>query len=497
MRNQFILFLLCLFCIPTLQSQQTLTVAPVLSDGMVVQRNQAISLWGTGTPNDTVFFKIKSHHKTIQVNPDGTWKTTLPKQKIGLPFSIKIHTKKDRITIRDILAGEVWLASGQSNMHLDLKRTIDGEAIAKKANNKNIRIFNMKPTYPTGENGVHTLAELTKIQNDHYFNTKGWVKASPENVRYFSAVAYYFAEKLQKELNIPIGIIHNAVPGSPIESWISKKTITQDPAIQYFTKQRWLNKNNEDGMISTAKNQISLSHTTKQKHPWMPTYNYVNGILPIKNMVIKGVIWYQGESNAAHPELYKNMLQKMVALWRTDFNQDFPFYSVQLTSRENRSTWPAFRNAQRELRDLVPNSKMVVITDVGDKNDTHAKNKKPVGDRLAILALGDTYQLIDDYESPLFDKTSATKNGFQIHFKGSFNQLKTKGEKEIIGFEFSYDNLNFAKLQTEIQGKSIFFKNPIPKKKPIYIRYAWKAYTEANVISTNNLPVSPFQTKIN
>lgn len=493
-----LLALFFIFFLATLVSaQKVLSIAEIFSDGMVIQRNEEIIVWGTANSNETVSLTMKSTSFSTNVDSEGNWEITLPKQKVSGPFDIKVSTKKDTINIYDVLVGEVWLASGQSNMHLDLKRTLNGEEIAKRANNPNIRIYNMKPTYPTGKGGVHTLEELNAIQINNYFSTKGWMIVTPENVLYFSAVAYYFSEKLQGELNVPIGIIHNAVPGSPIESWLPKKEIEQDSAIFKLVNERWRDKEDEkDGMISVAKNQISLTTNPNQKHPWMPSYNYINGILPIEKFRFKGVIWYQGESNAEHPVLYKTMFKKMVHAWRSDFNNNLPFYYVQLTSREDRAAWSEFRNAQRELLEEVANSKMVVITDVGDRNDTHAKNKKPVGERLGGVVLGNTYQIGTNYESPLFDKVTESKNLYSIHFKGVFNGIKTSNEKGVIGFEMSNDNINFENFEPTIRGKSVIFKTPKNFKKPIYIRYAWKSYTEANLISNNGLPVSTFRTKI-
>lgn len=492
---RFIILLYFLF--GSVYGQNNLKVDAVFSNQMVLQRNQKIPVWGTANSNVEVQLKFNGKTVTTTTNTNGCWNVSFNAFEAGGPYTLKVASGKDSIQFNNILIGDIWLASGQSNMHLDLKRTLNGKDVAKRANNPNIRIYNMKPTYPTGKDGVHTLEELDNIQNNQYFKTNGWVEVTPENVLYFSAVAYYFSEKLQGSLNVPIGIIHNAVPGSPIESWISKEIIEQDSILNSFVKQRWVDKENEaDAMISVAKNQISQAKKANQKHPWMPTYNYVNGILPIKKNPLKGIIWYQGESNAEQPELYKNMFKKMVELWRSDFNQELPFYYVQLTSREGRPAWPEFRNAQRELLDMVPNTKMVVISDVGDRNDTHAKNKKPVGERLALLALGDAYKIGSDFESPMFDKITRSRRHYYIHFKGQFSTLELSHGKKVFGFEISNDNINFEKFVPKIQRELVKFKTPKQYKLPIYIRYAWKPYTEANLISGNDLPVSTFRTKI-
>ncbi len=493
MNNRILFYLLFFLFAFSLFSQESLKVAGIFSDGMVIQRKQEITVWGTANLNETVSLNLKSKSFSSKVNVDGTWEIILPEQHVGEPIEIKITTQKDTIVIKDILVGEVWLASGQSNMHLDLNRTLNGEEVAAKANNPNIRIYNMKPTYPTGKEGRHTLTELDSIQKNLYFKTKGWVKVTPKNVLYFSAVAYYFAEKLQKELNIPVGMIHNAVPGAPIEAWMSEESLEQDTDLSSFLKERWRDKEDEkDAMISVAKNQISPSKNSEQKHPWMPSYDYKNGILPIKKYKFKGVIWYQGESNAEHPEVYKTMFQKMVKTWRADFKNDFPFYYVQLTSREDRPAWSEFRNAQRELLFIVPNSKMVVITDVGDRQDTHAKNKKPVGVRLATLALGNSYHLGNNYECPTFDKMEDINGEYQILFKGKFKGLKTSDQKDIKGFEISENGKDYKEFIPVISGNKLKFRLLENKNECFYVRYAWKSFTEANLVSGAGLPLSTF-----
>ncbi|MEN8193891.1 MAG: sialate O-acetylesterase, partial [Bacteroidota bacterium] len=309
--------------------------------------------------------------------------------------------------------------------------------------------------------------------------------------------AYYFAEKLQRTLNVPVGIIHNAVPGSPIESWLSEKTINSDSLIEQYGEKRW--SDTIDVMVKIGKKQSLINHTdeytlvtSKNKHPWMPTYNYTNGINPIKNFTIKGVIWYQGESNAEHYDFYPHMLSKMVTEWRNDFENDFPFYYVQLSSRGERPAWPYFRDMQAKMLDSVPNSGMVVISDVGDRDDTHAKNKKPVGERLALLALGKTYVKGNNYECPVFDIASKMEDEITVTFKGEFDGLKTSDGEEVRGFEISYDGLSYEKVDAYINGSNIVISMLTPGNS-FSIRYGWESYTDANLVSGSGLPVSTFK----
>ncbi|MCK5823896.1 MAG: hypothetical protein KAG96_00645 [Ichthyobacteriaceae bacterium] len=475
-------------------AKSDLKVARIFGSSMVLQRNTEIPVYGTANSGSKIQVEFNGDKVDVETKTDGKWKAKLPVQKAGGPYQLTISASDTVVKYTDILVGEVWLASGQSNMHLDMSRTLNGKENAKKADNTNIRIMYFQPTFPTGANGVHTDEEIVKINNNKYFNYKGWNKVDSVSVKNFSAVAYYFAEKLQKNLNVPIGIIHNAVPGAPIESWLNKKIIDGDKLIKEYGDKRW--SDTTDVMVNIGKNQVKIKKSagfkldsTANSHSWMPAYNYTNGIEPIKDFGIAGVIWYQGESNAEDFDFYPHMFTKLVDSWRKDFNDDFPFYYVQLTSRNDRPTWPDFRNMQRVTLNSISNSGMVVISDVGDKNDTHAKNKKPVGERLATLALGKDYNIGDNYESPMFDKVSEASNNLIIHFKGKFKDLKTSDGKSVSGFEVSENGVDYKNVSAKIKGNTIVIKN---NKKSKYIRYAWKSYTEANLVSGSGLPVSTF-----
>ncbi|MCK5781957.1 MAG: hypothetical protein KAH10_05170 [Flavobacteriales bacterium] len=472
-----------------------LTVDRLFSSEMVLQRNVEIPVWGTAFKSTEVKVEFNGVEVETQADKTGNWKVNLPKQKAGGPYELKIIVSDTTVVFKDVLVGEVWIASGQSNMELDMSKTLNGKENALKANNPMIRIFKMNPTYPTGAKGIHTIEELKVLSENHYFKTDGWVKADSSSIKKFSAVAYYFAEKLQKGLNIPVGIIHNSVPGSPIESWMSKKMINSDTSFAAFSKDRWLpaDTTNKDPMVSIAYKQISRKSDSNQRHPWMPTFCYDNGIKPIENIAFKGMIWYQGESNAEYSDLYSNMFKLLISTWRKEFNNDFPFYYVQLSSRGGYATWPKFRNMQREVLSKISNAGMVVISDVGDKDDTHAKKKQPVGERLAALALGKTYGIGKNYESPLFDKMDVNENVATISFKGVFSSLKTNDEKEVRGFQISLDGDEFKDVKVEISGKTIVIELPNGTSN-VKVRYAWKPFTDANLESANSMPVSTFRT---
>ena len=473
-----------------------LEVATIFGDKMVLQRGVEIPVWGKAFKTTKIQVVFNNVEVETSSDKNGNWKVLLPVQKAGGPYELEIIANDTIIVLKDILVGEVWLASGQSNMHLNMNRTLNGEENARKANNPNIRLYYMKPTFPTGKNGVHTNEELKILNDNKYFINEGWKKADSTSVKYFSAVAYYFSEKLQGELNVPIGIIHNAVPGSSIELWMSPELIASDTLVANFAEQRWIpaDTTNKEMLISIAYKQISKSDSVGQKHPWMPSYYYINGILPINNFAIKGVIWYQGESNGEQPELYSKMFKEMISSWRKDWGYEFPLYYVQLTSRADRESWIEFRNMQREVLDSIPNSGMVVISDVGDKYDTHAKNKKPVGERLAKLALGKTYGVGVNYESPMFDKVIVENGKAIISFKGQFAKLQTNDNKDVRGFEIYAGELGYIDFKAKIVGKTIEIEIP-PGIEKVSVRYAWKSFTDANLESGNGMPVSTFMSK--
>lgn len=489
--NFIFVFFGLLFFANCSKKPSNLKVANIFNHHMVLQQNQQLPIWGTATSGTKITVTLKNNRKTITSGLDGNWKILLPKQQLGEVTQLIISTADTVIVYKDILIGEVWLASGQSNMHLDMHRTLHGDTIAKKANHPTIRIFNMRPTYPTGKGGIHTKEELELLNKNNYFKIESWQSIEKNNIQYFSAVAYYFAEKLQRELNVPIGIIHNAVPGSPTESWIAHSVLKKNKNLSKLISTPW--KDNEKNGV--GKKQVSLATDSLQKHPWMPTFCYENGIKPIKEFAIKGVIWYQGESNTGNITLHEKLLKTLVKSWRKDWKQgDFPFYYAQLTSREGNPALPAFRDSQRRLLDEIPNSGMAVISDVGDRQNTHAKQKKPVGQRLALLALGKTYQKINSYESPLFDTVKST-NKIILTFKGAFKRLKTKNNEPVVGFEIGINN-SFFPVHATIKENKINITVPKEYHQNTVIRYAWKPFSEANLYSEIGLPVSTFKVNL-
>ena len=369
-----------------------------------------------------------------------------------------------------------------------LKQTTTGATDIPRATNPNIRFYDMKARWRTDpvEWNATVLDSLNHLQ---YYRDTQWQECTPKTAAEFSAVGYYFGKWLQKDLDMPIGLICNAVGGSPTEAWVGRNTLENDfPRILYD----W--RNNDfimQWVRERASQNIKKSTDKLQRHPYEPAYLYEAAILPLKDFPIKGVIWYQGESNAHNKDAHSKLFKLLVKSWRETFqNPKLPFYYVQLSSI-NRPSWGWFRDSQRRLLSEVPYSGMAVSYDYGHRTDVHPKNKQPIGERLARWALNRTY-----------DKQHITPSGpllRSVHFAEgaafvSFNYAKglhTSDNKPIRGFELSDGNGIFYPATAEIVGDEVKVSCEqvrIPKS----VRYAWSPVTDANLVNEDELPTSTF-----
>ena len=259
-----------------------------------------------------------------------------------------------------------------------------------------IRLFNFHPiAWPGG--GEFSREAMQSINNGEYFIPGPWKIFTPETVADFSAVAYYFGKELYEKLGVPVGLIHNAVGGSNTESWIARKTLEFHPEFIDMLEDWLHNEHVQEWCRMRAVENLQNANGINQQHPFAPAYLFGTGISPMKDYPFRGVIWYQGESNAENISQHEQLFTTMVSDWRRYFdNQKMPFYYVQLSSL-NRETWPEFRDSQRRLMTQIPNSGMVVTSDIGHPTDVHPTNKKEVGHRLSLWALAKTYGKTFEY----------------------------------------------------------------------------------------------------
>lgn len=474
------------------QNYDGLKLAAVFTDNMVLQRNQAIAVYGTANGGDTIEVTFKKQKKVAITDKYGKWRITFPAMTQGGPYEMTIQSKKTSIILKNILVGDVWFCSGQSNMAFQLKNSENGSAEVKKATaNSSIRLFHAKAIRETDETAWDAAA-LVKTNQLQFFSGN-WSVCDSISVKDFSAIAYYFGKNITHEENVPVGLIQVTVGGSPIESWIDRHTLEHDDkVVDLLTNWR---KSNFIMPWVRERADVNLKNTTntKQRHPYDPCYNFEAGVLEFTKFPIKGVIWYQGESNAHYIELYEHLMPTLVQSWRKVWGTNLPFYYVQLSST-NRPTWPAFRDAQNRMQKQIPNSGMAISMDYGNVSDVHPIKKKEVADRLALLALRYTYRKPVTANGPSALKAVQKENTIVVTFAFA-KKLATADKKDLIGFELVTDKGN------PIQSKATIFKNQviidIPKGEKIKaVLYAWKAFTMANLVNEAGLPSSTFKLEL-
>ena len=465
-----------------------LQLPEIYSDNMVLQHGQSLPLHGTANAGTKITVTIGSQQLNTTADSNGKWQVTLAPLAAKETYTLQITAGKEKRIFKNVVAGEVWLCSGQSNMEFEMFQASTGERDIPQAENPNIRLFDMEARWRTDNANAWELSALDSINQLQYYKPAQWEVCSPKTVRAFSAVAYYFGRRLQKELNMPIGLICNAVGGSPTEAWIDRRTLE-------YEFPRILNNWRENDFImdwvrQRAGKNIAKATDKLQRHPYEPAYLFEAGILPLAKYPIKGVIWYQGESNAHNKDAHSKLFPLLVKSWRNEFGYShLPFYYVQLSSI-NRPSWGWFRESQRRLMKVVPHSGMAVSYDYGHPTDVHPKNKQPIGERLAQWALGDTYGRKVLPSGPLF--RSATFNGKVATVAFDYAQgMHSADGKTLRGFELSDGNGIFYPATAEVVGEEVKVTSE-EVSNPKAVRYGFSPVTDGNLVNEANLPASTF-----
>ncbi len=469
-----------------------LTLASVFDDHMILQRNVSIPVYGTANSGEEINVYLGDSEAKVIADVHGKWKVNLPAMKAGGPHKLTIKSSTKTLEFKDVLIGEVWLCSGQSNMAFTVKQSSTGKEDIAMANNPQIRFYNMKATaWPNAKQWGPDV--LKRVNSLDYFNSD-WSTCNSESAANVSAIAYHFALQLQDSLKVPIGLLLNAVGGSTTESWIDRKSLEHHPVLvnvldnwlQNDLVQAWCRKR--------ARQNLNKEADPLQRHPFQAAYLYETGIAPLVEFLIKGAIWYQGESNAHNVEFHEKLFPELVKSWRKSWGYEFPFYYVQLSSI-NRPTWAHFRDSQRRMMNVIPNSGMAVSSDLGHPSDVHPKKKKPIGKRLARLALANTYGLNLEYSGPVPAKIDMRQGEALVYFNHA-NVLQSNDGGAIIGFELAGSDGLYLPAEAIVRGKTILIKNKSIKE-VTNVRYGWKAYTEANLVNEEGLPASTFSTEYN
>ncbi len=476
-----IAFLLGFFCAFFVVSAAMADVKlpALVGENMVLQRDQANTLWGWADPGEEVKVEFHGQTKTAKTDDAGKWSLKLDPVGPGGPHPMKI-VGKNELQFQNILVGDVWVCSGQSNMQWNVGSSNDAEKEIAAAKYPYIRLI----TVP--------IASSTKPKEDFDGN---WVECSPETIPGFTAVGYFFGRKVYRETNIPIGLIHSSWGGSSCETWI-------DPAVvaQYRDYDEIMNRkaNAEKDKPDGGDNQQA-------------GYLYNAMIVPIKNYGIKGAIWYQGETNAGRAYQYRTLFPLMIQNWREEWNQgDFPFYFVQLANFMDRkdqpgeSAWAELREAQSMTAQSLRNTGEAVIIDIGDAKDIHPRNKQDVGLRLALLSLARDYRepgqggqgrpRMTPSEGPRFQSMKIDGNKAIISYRFfTGNGLKTKDGGNVKGFAVAGADRKFYWADAKIVNNRIELTcADVPQ--PVSVRYAWADNPDCNLYNGADLPACPFRT---
>lgn len=433
----------------------------VFADNMVLQQNSTVALWGWSEPGETVKIVAGWNEKdTIKVKADNSakWTTSIKTAGAGGPYTIQIIANGG-VKLNNVMLGEVWICSGQSNMEWSVNhKIINGEEDAAKATNPNIRIFHVQKI------GAETPQNTCNAT---------WTVCSPETMRSTSAVGYFFARELQQKLNVPVGIIVSAWGGTPAEVWIEKSRIENNATLN--------------------------AHKYSEKLDWWPgtpgtLYNSM--IAPLVPFGIAGAIWYQGESNCGNYQIYAQLMKTLIENWRADFKKDFPFYLVQIApfNYGEKGTSEYLREQQELITQTVPNTGMVVISDLVDNiKDIHPRNKVDVGKRLANYALAETYkQNVGAYKSPFYQSMKVEKGKVRLAFSNVLTGLKCSG-KTPERFLVAGDDQKFVPATAKIEGSTIVLSSKIVKT-PVAVRFCFDDTTMPDVFSIEGLPLAPFRT---
>jgi sialate O-acetylesterase len=435
-----------------------ISLPEIFSDNMVLQQKSEVPFWGWAKTGETVTIKADWLDKeiTLNVGSQGTWRVIITTPGAGGPFNIRLIGYNE-IILKNVLIGEVWLCSGQSNMEWSAQSGINnGEDEIKNADYPGIRLF--------------TVYQSTSLYpQDHL--TGEWSACTPETMRYFSAIGYLFAKTLHKELGVPVGIINTSWGGTPAEAWMPEEIITKD-----------------DFLLEASKKQKPV--------PWGPVEPgriYNSMISPLVPFHIAGVLWYQGEQNTVNAYAYKELLTGLITSWRSRWGYDFPFYYAQIAPYRygNQYEGVEVRDAQRRALE-VPNTGMIVLSDIGDTTNIHPKNKQDVALRLANMALNRYYKSkqIED-SGPLYRNMVIDKNKAVISFNHG-EGLHATGNK-LTCFEIAGEDKVFYPADAKIKGEQVLVSSK-KVKSPVTVRFAWSNTATPNLFNRANLPASCFIT---
>jgi len=498
---------------------------PLFTDGAVLQRGQPVPVWGTANDGEKVTVAL-GRQKLTTTAQNGTWRVDLQPLTEGGPFTMTI-SGENSVTVNNLLVGEVWVCSGQSNMEFPFARTATVKEETPKATFPQIRMFTVKKRI--------SVKPQTEAEG-------AWVECSPQSVSRFSAVGYFFAREIYQKLGVPVGMIHTSWGGTPAQAWTSiggfgdapehkeyvdtvKKTLEAYPAaaaaytakLEDFkaAKKTWDETVGKQAQEAMKAWNVAVANARQAGQPLPPkpvpstpapaapaspdgsqnnpTTLYNGMLAPIIPYAIKGAIWYQGESNAGKARQYRTLFPAMIADWRTQWKQgDFPFLFVQIAPYNGQP--PEIREAQFLTLAKSKNTAMAVTTDVGNPTDIHPTQKEPVGQRLALAARALAYHEKIEFSGPLYQEMKAQNDRISISFTHVGGGLVAK-DGDLKGFTIAGADGKFVPAKAEIKGPSVIV-SAAGVSDPKAVRFGWANSPEVNLFNREGIPASPFRTDV-
>jgi sialate O-acetylesterase len=484
----------------------------VLSDGMVLQRDQAVPVWGTAAPGEAVSVEFGGQTQRATADAAGRWRVDLaPMKAKPLPSTLAVAGASNRVEVKDVLVGEVWVCSGQSNMVWTLANSQDGPATVAAARHPMIRLY----AVPRRVEGA--------VQPQAAPGPARWAACTPESAHGFSAVGYYFGRRLHEELGVPVGLLFPAWGGTPAEAWTPRAALAAHEELKpivdrtdaMLAKRSALKADYEKQVADwqAARKAARAAGEPLPRQPRLPAtlalqrdagVLYDAMVAPLVPFAIRGTIWYQGEANAPRAQQYLTLLPVMIKAWRDAWGQqprEFPFGVVQLpnfraqSDQPNDSDWAHLRDAQRRVAADVPNVGLAVTIDVGETNDIHPRNKQPVGERLARWAMATVYGRPGEWSGPAFKSASFDAGRARVTFEHAGKGL-TLREGADAPHEFTLAGADrvWHRAEAKITGADAVevWSDKVPK--PEAVRYAWDNNPkDPNLTNDTGVPAGPFR----
>jgi len=491
--------------------RRTLQLPRVFGDHMVLQADAATPVWGHAAPHAQVTVTLGKDVQRSTADERGDWQLRMGARAASAsPVRMVIRSRHEQIEFSDVLIGEVWVCAGQSNMEWGLRQSTHGPEELTTVDHPHLRLLSLTGG-ARGSSGSYTSEHLARLTPDTFCMGQ-WRVASEASAPDFSAVAWYFGRRLQRELGIPVGLICPAVGGTPTEAWIPREALEADPDLKGLVAGNWLD-NQRLGAFCRTRGEQNLLRAMQAgdpvpeddlgpNHSFKPGFMWCAGITPLIPYAIRGAIWYQGESNAETPARVREhgrLFPLLIEQWRKQWGQgDFPFLYVQLPAL-NRPEWPWFREGQRRVLDRLPNVGMAVTIDTGLPANVHPPQKKPVGERLAQWALGTTYEQTSHatYSGPLLEGTQRDGHTVTVSFRQVGASLKSANGQPLRHFALCGDDGVFHPARAAITGKQTVAVSSAHVTEPTHVRYGWLSFPDppVNLVNSIGLPASPFSTE--